>query len=73
MQSVRSQKSDVGVFNQRKETKMKWLMAIFAAAALCAAERVDAATKAWTGAVNNHDWTEPGNYQGGLPDRKSVV
>ena len=34
---------------------------------------VDAATKTWSGAVNDYDWTEAGNYQGGLPSAGDTV
>lgn len=49
------------------------LTTAFAVVALCAAGRVDAATKTWSGAVNNYDWTESGNYNGGLPAAGDVV
>ena len=52
---------------------MNRLLVICTAAALCAAGYVDAATKTWSGAVNNYDWTNPGNYQGGLPSAGDTV
>jgi len=46
---------------------------ILAAVAMAAVCRVDAANKIWSGAVNNYDWTESGNYQGGLPSAGDTV
>ena len=52
---------------------MNRLLVICVAAVFCTAGRIDAATKTWSGAVNNYDWTEPGNYQGGLPAAGDTV
>ncbi len=52
---------------------MNRLHVICTVAALCAAGHVDAATKTWSGSVNDFDWTNPGNYQGGLPSAGDTV
>ena len=44
-----------------------------AAVALTVVGRIDAATKTWSGAVNNYDWMDAGNYQGGLPSSGDTV
>ena len=44
-----------------------------AAVALTVVGRVDAAEKTWSGAANNDDWTDAGNYQGGLPSSGDTV
>ena len=52
---------------------MNRLLIFSAAAVLCTAGRVDAATKTWSGAVNNYDWTNAGNYQDGKPSSGDTV
>ena len=44
-----------------------------AAVAMAAVYRVDAVTKTWSGAVNDYDWTNPGNYQDGKPSAGDTV
>ena len=46
---------------------------ILAAIATIMVGRIDAATKTWSGTVNNYDWTNPDNYQGGLPSAGDTV
>ena len=46
---------------------------ILAAIATIMVGRVDAAEKIWSGAVDNYDWTNAGNYQGGLPSSGDTV
>lgn len=46
---------------------------ILAAIATIMVGRVDAATKTWSGTVNNYDWTNAGNYQDGKPSSGDTV
>ena len=52
---------------------MKHSILVTSAAALCLCANANAETKVWSGAVNNYDWTESGNYQGGLPSAGDTV
>ena len=53
---------------------MKHSILVTSAAALCLCANANAETKVWSGAVNNYDWTESGNYQGGtLPSNGDTV
>ena len=52
---------------------MNRLLMCCVAAVFCAVGRSDAATKTWSGAVNNYDWTNAGNYQDGKPSAGDTV
>ena len=58
---------------KQERSKFASLVTIAAACMAVATVGYGGSTNQWTGAVNDYDWTNPGNYQNGSPSAGDVV